>query len=89
MERRQALAASQRRGALLHHPLITPHHHGLTYYDRKLAEVQKILKSWPIMPLRQKQPRTQPMRVYESGKRHMELIASVSRSSGLEKDGDA
>ncbi|KAI0655385.1 hypothetical protein C8Q70DRAFT_923777 [Cubamyces menziesii] len=31
----------------------------------------------------------QPHRVYEPGKRHMELIASVSRSSGLEKDGDA
>ncbi|KAI0712445.1 hypothetical protein C8Q76DRAFT_797292 [Earliella scabrosa] len=28
-------------------------------------------------------------RVYEPGKRQMELIASVSRSSGLEKDGDA
>lgn len=28
-------------------------------------------------------------RVYEPGKRYMELIASVSRSSGLEKDGDA
>ncbi|PSR71996.1 hypothetical protein PHLCEN_2v12206 [Hermanssonia centrifuga] len=28
-------------------------------------------------------------RVFEPGKRHMELIASVSRSSGLEKDGDA
>ncbi|KAI8971184.1 hypothetical protein BD414DRAFT_501251 [Trametes punicea] len=28
-------------------------------------------------------------RVFEPGKRHMELIPSVSRSSGLEKDGDA
>ncbi|OBZ68833.1 hypothetical protein A0H81_11207 [Grifola frondosa] len=28
-------------------------------------------------------------RVFEPGKRHMELIASVSRSSGLEKGGDA
>ncbi|KAH9948867.1 hypothetical protein B0H21DRAFT_820610 [Amylocystis lapponica] len=28
-------------------------------------------------------------RVYQPGKRHMELIASVSRSSGLEKGGDA
>ncbi|KAI0081638.1 hypothetical protein K474DRAFT_1694975 [Panus rudis PR-1116 ss-1] len=28
-------------------------------------------------------------KVYQAGKRHMELIASVSRSSGLEKDGDA
>ncbi|KAI0754748.1 hypothetical protein C8Q80DRAFT_1140737 [Daedaleopsis nitida] len=36
------------------------------------------------------QPQPQPQhRVYQSGKRHMELIASVSRSSGLEKDGDA
>lgn len=30
-----------------------------------------------------------PMRAYEPGKRHMELIPSVSRSSGLDKDGDA
>ncbi|KAL1950440.1 hypothetical protein VTO73DRAFT_5564 [Trametes versicolor] len=28
-------------------------------------------------------------RTYEPGKRHMELIPSVSRSSGLDKDGDA
>ncbi|KAI0328997.1 hypothetical protein GY45DRAFT_1325545 [Cubamyces sp. BRFM 1775] len=35
------------------------------------------------------EPAPQPHRVYEPGKRHMELIASVSRSSGLEKDGDA
>ncbi|KAI0822066.1 hypothetical protein BC628DRAFT_1392200 [Trametes gibbosa] len=28
-------------------------------------------------------------RVYQAGKRHMELIPSVSRSSGLDKDGDA
>ncbi|KAI0693221.1 hypothetical protein BC835DRAFT_1354502 [Cytidiella melzeri] len=30
-----------------------------------------------------------PMRAYEPGKRHMELIPSVSRSSGLDNDGDA
>ncbi|KAI0699956.1 hypothetical protein C8T65DRAFT_658729, partial [Cerioporus squamosus] len=35
------------------------------------------------------QPQRRQHRVYEPGKRHMELIASVSRSSGLEKDGDA
>ncbi|KAI0769069.1 hypothetical protein BD413DRAFT_629044 [Trametes elegans] len=28
-------------------------------------------------------------RIYQPGKRHMELIPSVSRSSGLDKDGDA
>ena len=35
-------------------------------------------------------PRKPPQhRVFQPGKRHMELIASVSRSGGLEKDGDA
>ncbi|PIL22744.1 transporter [Ganoderma sinense ZZ0214-1] len=35
-------------------------------------------------------PRKLPQhRMFQPGKRHMELIASVSRSSGLEKDGDA
>ncbi|KAI0373657.1 hypothetical protein BV20DRAFT_977388 [Pilatotrama ljubarskyi] len=35
-------------------------------------------------------PRARPQhRVYQHGKRHMELMPSVSRSSGLDKDGDA
>ncbi|KAI0667734.1 hypothetical protein C8Q78DRAFT_1052300 [Trametes maxima] len=35
-------------------------------------------------------PGRQPeLRVYQPGRRHMELIPSVSRSSGLDKDGDA
>ncbi|KAL4246579.1 hypothetical protein ABKN59_008477 [Abortiporus biennis] len=33
--------------------------------------------------------RARPHKIYQPGKRHMELIASVSRSSGVDKDGDA
>lgn len=34
-------------------------------------------------------PHARQRRVYQPGKRHMELMPSLSRSSGLDKDGDA
>ncbi|TFY62514.1 hypothetical protein EVJ58_g3817 [Rhodofomes roseus] len=36
-----------------------------------------------------KPPHARAHRVYQPGKRHMELMPSLSRSSGLDKDGDA